>query len=109
MARRSPKRRWKQWTETEARAALAEWKQSGASMEAFAREHGFSPHRLSYWRTRLAETGEVAFVPVVSSVRSDAVIEIEGAGILVRVREGLDAEQLARVVAAVAAAARVSC
>ena len=59
MTRRSAKQRWKQWTEAEARAALAAWEDSGESMVAHARKLGVSSHRLSYWRARLAPAPEV--------------------------------------------------
>jgi hypothetical protein len=52
-AQRKSGRGWKQWTESEARAALVEWKQSGLSAEAFARSRGFSSMRLAYWAKRL--------------------------------------------------------
>lgn len=102
MSRRSPKRRWKQWSEAEARAALSEWKKSGASASEFARHKSVSVKRLHYWKKRLAQLDGVAFVPVVMPSRADTRIEIERAGIVVRVREGLDGEHLARILAALA-------
>lgn len=102
MSRRSPKRRWKQWSEAEARAALSEWKKSGASASEFARHKSVSVKRLHYWKKRLAQTDGVAFVPVVAPARHDARIEIERAGIVVRVREGLGDEHLTRILAALA-------
>ena len=90
MTRRSAKQRWKQWTEAEARAALAAWEDSGESMVAHARKLGVSSHRLSYWRARLAPAPELAFVPVVGPARADACIVIERAGVVLRGRESLD-------------------
>lgn len=101
MTRRTPKRRWKQWTETEARAALDEWRASGLSAHAFARQRGVSSKRLAYWRRPLT-TEPIAFVPVVAPSRVEARIEIERAGVVVRVREAIAPELLATIVGALA-------
>lgn len=101
MTRRTPKRRWKQWTETEARAALDEWRASGLSAHAFAQQRGVSSKRLAYWRRRLP-TEPIAFVPVVAPSRVEARIEIERAGVVVRVREAIAPELLATIVVALA-------
>lgn len=98
MARRSPKRGWKQWSEAEAREVLAAWRVSGVSAHAFARQRGVSPHRLSYWRQRLASEATVGFVPVLRPAAVEARIEIVRAGVVVRVRELIDPERLARIV-----------
>lgn len=100
MTTRARKRRWKQWTETQARAALHDWQSSGASAQAFARQRGVSPHRLAYWRQRLAGEACVAFVPVLAPQRSEARIEIERAGVVLRLREGIDPAVLAGIVTA---------
>jgi len=102
MTRRSAKQRWKQWTEAEARAALAAWEDSGESMVAHARKLGVSSHRLSYWRARLAPAPELAFVPVVGPARADACIVIERAGVVLRVRESLDPALLTGILSALA-------
>lgn len=102
MTRRSAKQRWKQWTEAEARAALAAWEDSGESMVVFARKLGVSSHRLSYWRARLAPSRELAFVPVVGPARADACIVIERAGVVLRVRESLDPALLTGMLTALA-------
>jgi transposase-like protein len=102
MTRRSAKQRWKQWTEAEARAALAAWEDSGESMVAHARKLGVSSHRLSYWRARLAPSRELAFVPVVGPARADACIVIERAGVVLRVRESLDPALLTGILTALA-------
>lgn len=101
---RSEKRRWTQWTEAQGRAAVDAWRASKLSAEAFARERGFSPHRLAYWQRRLART-RPAFVPVIAPTRSDTRIEIVRAGVVVRLREDIDPITLARIVAALAASA----
>jgi hypothetical protein len=41
------------WSEGDARAVLDEWKRSGKSMAAFARQHGVTAGRLYWWRKRL--------------------------------------------------------
>src|ERR1700736_3993543 len=87
---------WRQWTEDEARAALAELARSGESMAEFARSRGFSTQRVRYWRKRLGAIRAVAaFVPVRLPVAAPttvaaAAIEIVSGGVTVRVREDLD-------------------
>ena len=101
-------RRWTQWREPEARKALAEWRQSGLSAAAFCAREGYSQTRLRYWSERLgeeqsAQATSVSFVPVAwEDARQDGQIEIEHVGVVVRVREGLDVEHVARLVAALA-------
>ena len=95
MKTRSKKRLWTQWTEAQGRAAVEAWRASKLSAEAFARERGYSAHRLTYWQRRLAST-RPAFIPVVVPSRGDARIEIERAGVVVRLREDLAPEIIAR-------------
>jgi transposase-like protein len=66
---------WKQWSAEEAREALRAWRDSGMSLNAFARRAGLSARRLSWWRKRLGEwapasngASELRLVPVVTSV-----------------------------------------
>ena len=96
-------RRWRQWHEAEARKVLAEWAQSGASLDAFARTKGVSPTRLRYWRRRLAETEAVHFVPVDVPAGPVPILEVSVRGVVVRLREDLAAQHLTRLVAAIAA------
>jgi transposase-like protein len=103
------RKRWRHWSEQEARATLAELAQSGLSMARFAQSAGLSVRRLAYWRKRLADTGPTEFVPVAlsPSARPRASterphIEIAIEGVAVRVREDLDVEHLARIVEALA-------
>lgn len=99
------------WTEETARVTLAERAASTVSDEQFARERGFSPQRLYYWRHRLggsknaARAPEVAFVPVTlqratrrANPSGQPYIEILRNGIIVRVREDLDVSHIARLV-----------
>ena len=99
------RRRWQQWREEEAQSVLAEHARSGQSLTRFARERGVSLRRLMYWRKRLSDGGSPAFVAVTlpppAASPSGGRVEIEADGVAVRVREDLDVEQLARIVAAV--------
>jgi hypothetical protein len=55
MSHRTPKtQHWQQWTEREARDALARLDRSDLSAAAFARSLGVSINRIRYWRTRFA-------------------------------------------------------
>jgi hypothetical protein len=107
----SPGRRWKQWKEPEAREALASWRRSGLSAGAFCAREGYSQTRLRYWSERLSEqsarSSSVSFVPVaLGDIRRAHLahqIEIEHAGVVLRVREDLDVAQSARLVAALGA------
>lgn len=101
MTKKSSRRQWKQWSEAEARSALDAWRAAGTSAAQFAQQHGFSPKRLHYWQHRLAQIVPT-FVPVVGPRCEDARIEIERAGVVLRVRERIDAETLTAIVAALA-------
>lgn len=95
------RRRWQQWSEQEARDALAELARSGESIARFARRKGISEQRLYYWRKRIAQTSAPAFVavPLAASIRH---VEIASEAVTVRVREDLDPEQLADLIEVVA-------
>ena len=103
-------RRWTQWKEPDARRALTSWRSSGLSTAAFCAREGYSETRLRYWLGRLGEqscpsTSAVSFVPVaLGDVQRVRQIEIEHGGVVLRVREDLDVKQVARLVAALAAA-----
>jgi hypothetical protein len=43
------------WTAREARQVLSAWRASGLSIAAFARRHGLTAQRVSWWRKRLGE------------------------------------------------------
>lgn len=102
--KKAPQRRWRQWREADAREALAAWKQSGLSLEAFAQSRGLSLSRLLRWKKRLAVGEPVRFVAVERPALPGAMMEIAVRGILLRVREDLPAQDLHRLVAAVIAA-----
>jgi transposase-like protein len=52
----APLRGRQQWTEEQAREVLARRGASGLSVERFARQMGFVPQRLHWWRSRLAKS-----------------------------------------------------
>ncbi len=93
------RRCWRQWTEPEARAVLAEFAQSGESLASFARGRGVSTNRIRYWRKRL---GETALVPSFVQVRLPAAhtemggerVEIVLDDVTVRIREEVNRRQL---------------
>lgn len=96
-------RAWTRWTEAEARAALASLAASGESELAFARQNGISRQRLRYWRGRLGRAAATpAFVAVAlpPSAGRAPTIEIQVGEVLVRVRENLAVEHVARLVRA---------
>ena len=105
-------RRWTQWKEPQARAVLGEWRRSGLSAAAFARSRGLSTMRLWYWSKRLGVTTAgrdqaVDFVAVtLPSSNNSRQIELEHAGVRVRVREDLEVEHVARLAMALAEAGR---
>jgi transposase-like protein len=80
----------KRWSASEARAAIAAWQQSGQSMAAFARQHGFDPQRLGWWRRRLGGSKTpVELVPVVvrSPTRRQSEVRVQLEGCEVEVSE----------------------
>ena len=102
---RSSRGGWRPWSEKQARARLDALAESGLSVAAFARRRGVSARRLPYWAQRLDQPARVAFVPVsfpAVVAPPDAVIEIAAGDVVLRVREGLHVEHLARLVAALA-------
>jgi hypothetical protein len=90
-------RHWRQWTECEARRELEELASTGESAAGFARRKGISPHRVAYWQKRLSEGPRFVAVEVESAVRPSQ-IEISVGAVVLRVREGLDVEHVARLV-----------
>src|SRR5262245_59469651 len=103
----STPRRWRQWTEDEARAALQELAATGESRAGFARRRGVSTQRIAYWSKRFARrrstaAGQTDFVAVRLPVTpSTAWIEIAASRVVVRVREDLDVDHVARLVEAI--------
>jgi len=97
--------RAKRWTESEAREALREFRESGLSATAFAAKKGISPTRLPYWTERLGTraTGDVGFVAV--PLPNQHGMEVEHQGVTIRVG-ALGVEELAQLVVAIARRAR---
>ena len=114
MGRGIPRTESGRWTESSARSALKELSDSGMSTAAFARSKGISSQRVWYWRKRLGRIAPVSFVPVVLPVATKAAarrcdIEIVCGEVVVRVREDIDVEHLARIVVALSEARRRRC
>jgi transposase-like protein len=87
---------WQQWTEHDAREALAELATSGESKAQFARRRGVSTERLRYWQKRLARGMAPSFIAVPLAA-SRARLEIEVGDVTVRVREDLDLARVAEL------------
>lgn len=106
MARRttgSTARGWKQWTEAEARRALAEHAASGMSAAKFCQTKGYSTQRLRHWAKRLAPARAMSFVPVALPAPSPGRIEIACDDVVIRVRENLNVAHVARIAVALSA------
>jgi len=102
------------WREADARILVDAWRESGESVSGFARRQGVERKRLARWVRRLegAAGGPLHFHPVrlvESTVETGggAPIDIELAGgQRVRVAHGFQMEDLRRVLAVLAEAAR---
>ncbi len=95
------RRRWRHWTEEQAQAALGELAQSGVSVAKFAEIKGVSVQRLAHWRKRLRAAPPPRFVAIDVSTATwsaEPRIEIVVDGVVLRVREELDADRLADLV-----------
>ena len=107
------------WSAEAKARIVAESEASGASVCAVARRHGLTPQQLFTWRREArrrassgAGDGTPDFVPVVLEpaattrpkrprrARPAPAVEIEVAGVLVRVPPGMDAETIAAVLRA---------
>jgi transposase-like protein len=94
-------RRWRQWSEEQARAALEEFAASGESAAGFARRKGVSTQRLAYWKKRLSAAAKTEFVAVALPATTSGWIEIAAAGVIIRVREDLDVDHVAQLAEAI--------
>ncbi len=102
----------KRWSASRARELLAEARESGESLSAFAQRHSIDPQRLYSWRRKLdaakgadSSARSEAFVPVRLAPEAKATpasgFEIVlGAGRMVRVGADFDARALRRLVEA---------
>jgi transposase len=112
--------RRRSWSAADKARIVAESQTAGASVCAVARRHGLTPQQLFTWRREArqrgtnAAGGASAFVPVVlepasaperprraRSTAAAPAVEIEVAGLLVRVRPGMDVETITAVLQAV--------
>ena len=96
------RRQWQQWTEQDAREALAELTRTGESIAEFARRRGVSGERVRYWRKRLGNGAPVFVAVPVGSDRQGPRIEITTTAVTLRVREDVDLEHLAALIEVVA-------
>ena len=102
------------WREADARILVDAWRKSGESLSGFARRQGVERKRLARWVRRLegAAGGPLRFHPVrlvgsLPETGSGAPIDIQLAGgERVRVAHGFQTEDLRRVLAVLAEAAR---
>ncbi len=109
MSRRpTPARRhWHPWTETEATAVPEAFATAGLNTADFFAQRGFLTGCLKYWRQGLAAsptTVTPAFVAVTLPISRRPDAHIERGGLVLRVREDIDVEHLARLVDALAGA-----
>lgn len=91
------------WTEEEARRVLAELTATGESVAAFCRRTGISRARLTYWQKRVSpRLPTTDFVSVdLAGVAGAKWFELVAGGVVLRVREELDVDLVARLVEAV--------
>ena len=78
-----------EWTEDEARLALDEWRRSGQTIAAFARDHQVSAPRLYWWRKRLPKNGAAPMMPLVPA---KIVARPEMAAVVIRLPSGIAIE-----------------
>ncbi len=113
-------RRRRAWTDDDKARAVAESCAPGAVVSQVARRWQIAPQQLFTWRRRArvaarraATAGALSFVPIVADAstpaaepdRSQAAIEVEVAGAVVRVPSGADAVLLTAVLRALRASA----
>ena len=96
----------KRWTLEQGRTAIESLGRSGLSASTFARREGISRARISYWKTRVGDGDGAAFVAVSLPAARGEQIEIVHGEVVLRVREDLDVEHVARIVVALGARAR---
>ncbi len=96
------------WSEVEARGVLEAWRRSGLPLERFARQRGFIPQRLHWWKRKLATAKSTAhraspaLLPVRVTAeprRGEPVTVLLRTGHVLKVAHGFDEEAFSRVVA----------
>ena len=98
-----------QWSEVEARGVLEAWRRSGLPLDRYARQRGFVPQRLHWWKRKLALDAKPSprvsptLLPVrvtsEPSRRGEPVTVLLRTGHMLKVAHGFDEEAFARVVA----------
>jgi len=92
------------WSEVEARGMLAALEKSGLSVGEFARERGFVPQRVYYWRERLAhlDARQPQLLPVLvhddAPRRGEPVTLLLRSGHMMKLANGFDEEAFLRVI-----------
>jgi hypothetical protein len=81
-----------EWTENEAREVFDEWRRSGQTIAAFARERRMSAPRLYWWRRRLPKVG--AAEAAMSLVPAKIVMRGDGAPIVIRLPSSIVIEMV---------------
>jgi transposase-like protein len=93
----------RRWTESEARAALAAVAASGLTPREFAAREGLDHQRFYAWQRKLSKPVREAASPAFIEVRPSAAEVVEvvlRSGVVLRVRESIDASVLERLVSA---------
>jgi transposase-like protein len=80
-----------EWTEDDAHRVLEDWRQSGQTIAAFARQRGLSAPRLYWWRRRLPKEPPVA-PPIMSLVPARVMARPVSAAVVVRLPSGVTIE-----------------
>ena len=96
-----------QWSEVEARGVLEAWRRSGLPLERYARQRGFVPQRLQWWRRKFAAAAKASPTPALLPVRVTATESRRGepvtvllrTGHVLKVSHGFDEQAFSRVVA----------
>lgn len=92
------------WTMSDGRTAVRALRASGATVAAFAREHGLHMERLRRWRKRVGKdvTPAAAQLVPVDVITGGARFEVVVGGVVVRVPATFDEAALRRLLAVVA-------
>jgi transposase-like protein len=85
------------WTESEGLEFVRQWRRSGQSISAFARERGENVQRLRYWRERvegqLAKASSELIPGVVVGMREQALVTVHmSRGVVVEVHAAGEVE-----------------
>jgi hypothetical protein len=102
------------WSEVEARGVLEAWRRSGLPLDRYARQRGFVPQRLHWWKEKFAarerfaresssvQSPTAALLPVSvtsGARRGEPVTVLLRTGHMLKVSHGFDEDAFARVVA----------